>query len=124
MNTEARNKAIAEAHLLLQTPRSHLRVELRQTEDAVILTHKQQTLTGVELDASGMNAAAAMALALGVRIPPTGEASEALASTGLLYRVLAISELDFSNSAAFELASHLVDEAMTMQHGRGALSGA
>ena len=45
-------------------------------------------------------------------------------STGLLYRVLAISDLDFNNPVAFELASELVDEAISMQRGSGALSEA
>lgn len=124
MNQETRSKAIEEAHKLFETPRSHLRVELRQTENSVVLTHKGQTLTGVELDNSGMNAASAMAIALGISIPPLGEHAETLASTGLLYRVLAISDLDFNNPTSFELANHLVDEAIGMQHGGGALSGA
>ncbi len=123
MDQEERTKAIEEAHILFGTPRSHLRVELRQTDDSLILTHKGQTLTGVELDESGINAASAMAVALGIPVPRVGETEQTLASTGLLYRVLAISDLDFRNPSAFELASHLVDEAMRMQRGGGQLSG-
>ena len=124
MDQEERTKAIEQAHILFGTPRSHLRVEFRQTEDSVILTHKGQKLTGVELDDSGINAASAMAVALGIPVPPVGEFEETLASTGLLYRVLAISDLDFRSPTTFELASHLVDEAVSMQRGGGQLSGA
>ena len=62
-----------------------------------------------------MNAAAAMAEALNVPIPPAGESVSTLASTGLLYRVLSISQIDFRNEAAFELAANLVEEAIDMQ---------
>ncbi len=124
MDNATRRELLEAAYALLETPRSHLRVALSQTEDSVILTHRDQTLTGVALDESGINAASAMAVALGVNVPAVGNSSETLASTGLLYRVLAISDLDFTNPTAFELASHLVDEAIDMQRGGGALSEA
>jgi hypothetical protein len=38
-------------------------------------------------------------------------------SSGLLYRVLALSQLDFRNEAALEVAARLVDEARDMQSG-------
>ena len=117
MDKAQRASALEAAYELLGTPRSHLRVKLEQTEDAVLLRYQDQTLTGVQLDESGINAAAAMAVALGVNVPPTGEASEVLASTGLLHRVLAISDLDFSNPTAFELANVLVNESIDMQRG-------
>ena len=117
MDKAQRASALEAAYELLGTPRSHLRVKLGQTEDAVLLRYRDQTLTGVQLDESGINAASAMAIALGVNVPPTGEASEVLASTGLLHRVLAISDLDFSNPTAFELANVLVNESIDMQRG-------
>lgn len=124
MNKEQRDAARDAAYELLNTPRSHLRVNLRHADGTITVVHKDQTLTGVELDKSGANAASAIAMALGVRIPPEGQATEVLVSTGLLYRVLAISDLDFNNPVAFELASELVDEAISMQRGSGALSEA
>ena len=124
MNKEQRDAARDAAYELLNTPRSHLRVNLQHADGTITVVHKDQTLTGVELDKSGANAASAIAMALGVRIPPEGQATEVLVSTGLLYRVLAISDLDFNNPVAFELASELVDEAISMQRGSGALSEA
>ena len=115
MDKAQRASAIEAAYELLGTPRSHLRVKLEQTEDAVLLHYREQTLTGVQLDESGINAASAMAVALGVNVPAVGETSEVLASTGLLHRVLAISDLDFGNPASFELANVLVNEAIDMQ---------
>ncbi len=124
MNRDARAKALEAAYALLETPRSHLRVKLEQTDDAVLLSYKGDVLTGVELDESGINAASAMAVALGVDVPSMGGEVEVLVSTGLLYRVFAISDLDFDNPTSFELANHLVNEAIDMQRGGGALSGA
>ena len=115
MNKADRTKAIEAAYKLLETPRSHLRVKFEQTNDAVLISYQDDILTGVPLDQSGINAASAMAVALGVNVPPTGEAVEVLASTGLLHRVLAISDLDFENPTSFDLADHLVNEAIDMQ---------
>ncbi len=121
MDSEERSKAMEAAYKLLEMPRAHLRVKFEQTEEAVLLLYRDDVLTGVALDSSGINAASAMAVALGVEVPPSGEAVEVLASTGLLYRVLAISDLDFSNPASFDLANHLVNEAIDMQRSaRGA----
>ena len=91
---------------------------MRQVHDGVVLKHDGRVLTRVYLNRSGMNAAAAMAEALGVHVPPAGQSVSTLASTGLLYRVLAISQIRFNNDAAFELAANLVDEALDMQRGR------
>lgn len=90
----------------------------------MVLRHNGRVLTRVYLNRSGMNAAAAMAEALGVQIPPAGETVSTLASTGLLYRVLAISQIDFRTDAAFELASNLVEEAIDMQRGGSAANQA
>ena len=124
MDKSAREKALKAAYELLETPRSHLRVKLEQTEDAVLLSYQGEILTGVQLDESGINAASAIAVALGVDVPPVGNGTEVLVSTGLLYRVFAISVLDFTNPTSFDLANHLVNEAIDMQRGGGALSGA
>ncbi len=115
MDSKQRAEAMEAAYKLLETPRSHLRVKFEQTEDAVLVSYRDDVLTGVALDESGINAASAMAVALGVEVPAVGEASEVLVSTGLLYRVLAISDLDFTNPASFDLANHLVNEAEEMQ---------
>ena len=115
MDSEERSKAMQAAYELLETPRAHLRVKFEQTDDAVLLSYRDDVLTGVALDSSGINAASAMAVALGVDVPPSGDSVEVLASTGLLYRVLAISDLDFDNPTSFDLANHLVNEAIDMQ---------
>ena len=115
----SRKKALEYAYSLLERPRAHLRVELAQVANGVVLRHDGRILTRVYLNRSGMSAASAMAEALGVPIPPAGRSVSTLASTGQLYRVLAISQIDFRNEAAFELAANLVEEAIDMQRGGG-----
>ena len=119
MDSAERAEALEAAYELLGTPRAHLRIKLAQTENAVLVSYRDDVLTGVMLDESGINAASAIAVALGVNVPPEGEAVEVLASTGLLHRVLAISDLDFTNPASFELANVLVNEAIEMQRSTG-----
>jgi hypothetical protein len=70
-----------------------------------------------------MNAAVAMAEAMAIQLPALGGSNSGLVSTGLLYRVLALSQLDFRNPTSFELAGTLVDEAISMQRGGSTSSG-
>jgi len=111
----SRKRALEYAYDLLGQPRAHMRVELRQVSDGVVLKYGRRVLTKVYLNRSGMNAAVAMAEALGIHVPPAGQGVVARVSTGLLYRVLAISQLDFTNEASFEVASNLIQEANEMR---------
>lgn len=113
----SRAKALDYAYQLIDRPRAHVRVHLRQTRSGVSLLHEGRLLTKVYLNRSGMRAATAIADALGVKVPPLGQASVAVVSTGLLYRVLALSQLDFKNPEAFEMARHLLDEAEALRGG-------
>ena len=81
MDSAQRAEAMEVAYKLLETPRSHLRVKFEQTEDAVLVSYRDDVLTGVALDESGINAASAMAVALGVEVPAAGESEEVLVST-------------------------------------------
>jgi len=121
--TVSRKRALEHGYKLLERPRSHLRVELNQDRSGVSLTHKGRVLTRVYLNRSGMNAAVAMSEALGIELPALGESNSGLVSTGLLYRVFAISQLDFRNPMSFELAAELVDEAISMQRRSGVTTG-
>ncbi|MDA1279936.1 MAG: hypothetical protein O3B95_07835 [Chloroflexi bacterium] len=121
--TVSRKQALKYGYSLLELPRSHLRVELNQDKSGISVTHKGRVLTRVYLNRSGMNAAVAMSEAMAIDLPAVGHSNAGLVSTGLLYRVLAISQLDFRNPAAYELAAELVDEAISMQRSSGATSG-
>jgi hypothetical protein len=121
--TVSRKQALEYGFKLLELPRSHLRVELNQDKSGVSLTHKGRVLTRVYLNRSGMNAAVAMSEALGIKLPPLGGSNSGLVSTGLLYRVFALSQLDFRNPVSYQLAGELVDEAISMQRGSSSTSG-
>ena len=113
----SRKKALEYAYELISVPRAHLRVHLTQTKEGVTLSYRGRVMTKVYMNRSGMNAAAAMAEALGVSIPKLGESASALVSTGTLYRVLALSELDYRKPASFEVAARLIDDAADQRGG-------
>ncbi|HCI86404.1 MAG TPA: hypothetical protein DHV68_06115 [Dehalococcoidia bacterium] len=121
--TVSRKQALGYGYKLVEKPRSHLRVELNQDKSGVSVTHKGRVLTRVYLNRSGMNAAVAISEAMGIKLPALGESNSGLVSTGLLYRVFALSQLDFRNPTSFDLAAELVDEAISMQRGGGSGAG-
>ena len=121
--TVSRKQALEHGYRLLEHPRSHVKVELNQDKSGVSVTHKGRVITRVFLNRSGMNAAVAISEAMGIKLPAVGSSNSGLVSTGLLYRVLALSQLNFRNPTAYELASELVDEAISMQRGGGKTTG-
>ena len=121
--TVSRKRALEYGYKLLEQPSSHIRVELNQDKSGVSVTHKGRVVTRVYLNRSGMNAAVAMSEAMGIQLPALGRSNSGLVSTGLMYRVLALSQLDFRNPTAYELAGALVDEAIAMQRGSATTSG-
>lgn len=121
--TVSRKQALKYGYELVEKPRSHLRVELNQDKSGVSVTHKGRVITRVFLNRSGMNAAVAISEAMAIKLPALGQSNSGLVSTGLLYRVFALSQLDFRNPASFELAAELVDEAISMQRGGSSTSG-
>jgi len=121
--TVSRKQALEYGYKLVEKPRSHLRIELNQDKSGVSVTHKGRVLTRVFLNRTGMNAAVAISEATGIKLPALGQSNSGLVSTGLLYRVFALSQLDFRNPASYELAGELVDEAISMQRGGGSTAG-
>ena len=113
----SRTKALEYAYELISVPRAHLRVHLKQTKEGVSLRYRGRVMTKVYMNRSGMNAASAMAQALGVPIPKLGESVSALVSTGTLYRILALSELDYRKPESFEVAARLIDDAIDQRGG-------
>ncbi len=113
----SRKKALEYGYKLIEFPRPHIRITLRQTSSGVSVLHGRRLVTKVYLNRSGMSAAAAIAEAMGLPLPKVGGHVTTLVSSGLLYRVLALSQLDFKNEAALEVAARLVDEARDMHSG-------
>ena len=112
----SRKRALDYAEELISVPRAHVRVKLRQTQSAVTLIHQGRTLTKCYITNTGMTAATYMAEALGIKLPSLGETVDASVSTGVLWRAISISCLDFRKGVSFVLLERLLEEAH-MQRG-------
>jgi hypothetical protein len=114
----SRRRALEYADQVVSVPRAHVRVTLRQVKDGVTLLHQGKALTKCHITRSGMRAARFMAEALGVKMPPLGSSVEAMVSTGVLWRAISISCLDFRKRESFFLLERLLEEAQ-LQRGSG-----
>ena len=104
------------ANELLDTPRAHLVLELKQGEGGLMLLYQGKTLVECFLTMEGMAAGGYMAKALGVDIPAAGESVAARVSTGVLFRAVSIASLDLSVDESFVLLERWMEEA-EMQRG-------
>lgn len=111
----SRRRALEYAERVLAAPSARLIVTLRQGKSGVTLLHNGRALTRCPLSPSGMQAAVFMARALGVRVPPLGKAVQTQVSTGVLWRAISISCLDFRKPASYTLLERLLEEAETLQ---------
>ena len=114
----SRKRALEYADEIVSVPRAHVRVTLRQVEGGVTLLHRGRALTRCYINRSGMRAARFMAQALGVELPPLGGSVDATVSTGVLWRAVSISCLDFRKAESLPLLERLLEEA-NMQRGSG-----
>ena len=102
---------------LLSVPTAHLRLDLRQDEIGVSLLHRGQAVVECPLSQEGMMAAGWIAEALGAMIPAIGESVTVRVSTGVLYRAIGISGLDFGKEESFVLLERLLEEARQQRGG-------
>ena len=106
---------------LIEQPRAHLRMTLAQDEQGLVLTYQDREVLRCYLTPNGMLAGGFVAQGLGVRLPPLGDSVLARVSTGVLYRVLGVCQLDYSEEASYVVLERLLDEAR-MQRGATNLS--
>lgn len=99
------------AQELISVPKAHLRLELRQDESGLALYHDGRSLVECPLTQEGMVAAGFMSQALGAKVPPLGGSIQVKASTGVLYRAIAVAGLDFGNQESLDLLTRLLEEA-------------
>jgi len=111
----SRRKALTYAEEVIAVPRSRVTVTLHQRKEGVTLLHNRRALTKCYLNRSGMRSAVFMAQALGVTIPPLGRAVKAQVSTGVLWRAISISCLDFRRRESYVLLERLLEEAAMMR---------
>ena len=115
--SQAHVKVSEYAEELISVPSAHLRLELRQDEQGLALLHDGKTVVECFLTRGGMMAAGFMAQALGVKIPALGQSVPALVSTGVLYRAVGISGLDFDKEESFVVLERLLEEAEAQRAG-------
>ena len=101
---------------LIETPRAHLRMTLEQDPQGLVLSYQGRELLRCYLTPNGMLAGGFVAQSLGVKLPPLGESVLARVSTGVLYRVLGVCQLDYSEDASYVVLERLLEEAQ-MQRG-------
>ena len=106
---------------LIATPRAHLRMTLGQDEQGLVLTYQDREVLRCYLTPNGMIAGGFVAQALGVKLPALGDSHLARVSTGVLYRVLGVCQLDYSEDASYVVLERLLEEAQ-MQRGATNLS--
>ena len=106
---------------LIEQPRAHLRMMLAQDEQGLVLTYQDREVLRCYLTPNGMLAGGFVAQALGVKLPALGESTLARVSTGVLYRVLGVCQLDYSEEASYVVLERLLEEAQ-MQRGATNLS--
>ena len=106
---------------LVATPRAHLRMALSQDERGLVLTYQDREVLRCFITPNGMLAGGFVSQALGVRLPPLGESVVARISTGVLYRVLGVCQLDYAEEVAYVVLERLLEEAQ-MQRGATNLS--
>ena len=114
----SRQRALEYADSIVSVPRAHVRVTMRQVKGGVTLLHQGRALTKCYINRSGMRAARFMAEALGVEVPPLGGSVESTVSTGVLWRAISISCLDFRKKESLSLLERMLKEA-NMQRGSG-----
>ncbi len=113
----SRKKALEYADQIISRPRANLKVQLRQGKEGVTLLHNRKVLTRCYISRSGMRGAVFAAQALGVKVPPLGASVEVSVSTGVLWRAISISCLDFRKKESYVLLERLLQEADMMRGG-------
>jgi hypothetical protein len=102
---------------LISIPRAHVRMEFSQDEMGILLTHDENLLVRCPLTQYGMAAAGFMSEAMGVKIPALGESTPVRVSTGVLFRVISIAQLDYSIEESMVILTRMLEEA-ELQRGR------
>lgn len=107
---------------LIETPRAHLALRLYQDSDGLKLSLDEDLLITCPLTKFGMIAGGFITKALGTSLPALGEEIPVRISTGVLFRVIAIAELNYSKDYSYILLERLLEEAEMQRNSKGAVS--
>ena len=112
----SRKKALERGQQLIERPRGALELNLFHGKRGLTVRHQGKVIARTHSSRIGRILAPFVAEALGVELPKIGSAVEAVASSGVIYRVLSISSLDLRQAEARELLTYLLEEAAAMRH--------
>lgn len=107
---------------LIETPKAHLRLKLYQDSEGLKLVMDNDLLISCPITEFGMIAGGFITQALGTSLPALGEEIPVRISTGVLFRVIAIAELNYSQDYAYVLLERLLEEAEMQRSSKGAVS--
>ncbi len=116
----SRRKALIYTERLLDRPLRDVPVVLRHSKGGVTLLHKGKALTRCYATAPGKMAAELVAMALGIALPPIGEAVATSVSTGVLFRAVSIAGIDPRMPEVHPLLERLIQEAAEQRSQGGA----
>ena len=110
------------AQILIDTPRAHLKLKIVQDNSGLKITHNEQLLIQCYLTVNGMAAGNYVAKAFGTQIPALGDSKDVRVSSGVLYRAIAIADLDFKEDASLVILNRLLEEADIQRGGISEIS--
>ena len=107
---------------LIETPKAHLRLKLYQDSEGLKLAMDNDLLISCPLTKFGMIAGCFITQALGPSLPALSEEIPVRISTGVLFRVIAIAELNYAQDYSYVLLERLLEEAEMQRSSKGAVS--
>ena len=114
----SRKRALERGQQAIERPKARMRITLFHGKGGVTLRYEGQVVARTHASGVGRMLAPYLARALGVSLPPVGGKTEAVISSGVLYRVLSISTLDLRQKEAGLLLEYLLREAEEMREYR------
>ena len=106
---------------LIETPKAHLRLKLYQDSEGLKLAMDNDLLISCPLTKFGMIAGGFITQALGTSLPALSEEIPVRISTGVLFRVIAIAELNYAQDYSYVLLERLLEEAEMQRSSKGAV---
>lgn len=111
----SRKKALDYAEYILSRPRRDYHVTLKRGRTGATLLHDGRAITKCHKSRVGALQTAFLAQALGVEVPRVGESATVEVPSGVLYRAVAISSLDFRKPEARSVLVQLLSVAARLR---------
>jgi len=111
----SRKLALTQGEKAIERPKGQMEISLYHGKQGLSLKYQGRVITKTHASAVGKQVAPYVAEALGVPLPKLGETGRAIASSGVVFRVLSISSLDLRAEEGQMLLAYLLNEAQEMR---------